>query len=105
MKRRLDAAALQSPRRHRRGAALELVDETRALLGRCSGFENFDTARVAGIPYREILRAAREFPADLVVIGTHDSLTPVEEARLFVELLRRTSREPVCYAEISYNFV
>ncbi len=36
-----------------------------------SGFENFDTALVAGIPYREILRAAREFPADLVVIGTH----------------------------------
>jgi acetyl esterase/lipase len=39
-------------------------------------------------------------PPFLVVHGTHDSLTPVEEARLFVELLRKTSQEPVCYAEI-----
>lgn len=36
-----------------------------------SGFENLDTALVSGVPYREILRAAREFPADLIVIGTH----------------------------------
>lgn len=36
-----------------------------------SGFENFDTMLVTGIPYREILRSAREFPADLIVIGTH----------------------------------
>lgn len=36
-----------------------------------SGFENLDTALVAGVPHREILRAAREFPADLIVIGTH----------------------------------
>jgi acetyl esterase/lipase len=39
-------------------------------------------------------------PPFFVVHGTHDSLTPVEEARLFVELLRKTSREPVCYAEV-----
>jgi acetyl esterase/lipase len=39
-------------------------------------------------------------PPFFVVHGTHDSLTPVEEARLFVEMLRKTSHEPVCYAEI-----
>lgn len=36
-----------------------------------SGFGNVDTTLVAGIPYRAILRVARELPADLVVIGTH----------------------------------
>lgn len=41
------------------------------LAGLFSGFENFDTMLVTGMPYREILRAAREFPADLIVIGTH----------------------------------
>jgi acetyl esterase/lipase len=39
-------------------------------------------------------------PPFFVVHGTHDSLTPVEEARLFVEQLAATSKEPVCYAEI-----
>jgi acetyl esterase/lipase len=39
-------------------------------------------------------------PPFLVLHGSHDSLTPVEEARLFVELLRRESRQPVCYAEL-----
>ena len=39
-------------------------------------------------------------PPFFVVHGTHDSLTPVEEARLFVEQLRKTSHEAVCYAEI-----
>jgi acetyl esterase/lipase len=39
-------------------------------------------------------------PPFFVVHGTHDSLTPVEEARLFTERLRAVSREPVCYAEI-----
>ncbi len=39
-------------------------------------------------------------PPFFVVHGTHDSLTAVEEARLFVELLGKASREPVCYAEM-----
>jgi acetyl esterase/lipase len=39
-------------------------------------------------------------PPFFVVHGTHDSLTPVEEARLFVEHLRKASHQPVCYAEI-----
>lgn len=36
-----------------------------------SGFENFDTMLASGIPYREIVKAAREKGADLIVIGTH----------------------------------
>ena len=36
-----------------------------------SGFENFDTMLAAGIPYREIIRTAREVSAGLIVIGTH----------------------------------
>jgi acetyl esterase/lipase len=39
-------------------------------------------------------------PPFFVIHGTHDSLTPVEEARHFVDLLRKTSRQPVCFAEI-----
>jgi acetyl esterase/lipase len=39
-------------------------------------------------------------PPFLVVHGTHDSLTPVAEARLFVELLRKTSRATVGYVEL-----
>jgi acetyl esterase/lipase len=39
-------------------------------------------------------------PPFLVVHGTHDSLTAVEEARLFVKLLRESSKQPVCYAEL-----
>jgi len=35
------------------------------------GFENFDTRFASGIPYREIIRTAREAKADLIVIGTH----------------------------------
>jgi acetyl esterase/lipase len=39
-------------------------------------------------------------PPFLVVHGTHDSLAPVEEARVFVELLRKTSRSAVGYVEL-----
>ncbi len=39
-------------------------------------------------------------PPFLVVHGTADSLTPVEDARRFVARLRETSREPVLYAEM-----
>lgn len=45
-------------------------------------------------------RSHADAPPFFVVHGTHDSLTPVEEARLFVEQLRKSSRQPVCYAEI-----
>ncbi|MBI5576169.1 MAG: universal stress protein [Deltaproteobacteria bacterium] len=36
-----------------------------------SGFANFDTMLAVGIPYREIIRKARECGAGLIVIGTH----------------------------------
>ena len=36
-----------------------------------SGFTNLDTILATGIPYREIIRKARECGAGLVVIGTH----------------------------------
>ena len=41
-------------------------------------------------------------PPFLVVHGTHDSLTPVEEARLFVQSLRAASKNVVAYAELPY---
>ncbi len=44
-----------------------------------SGFENFDTMLAAGIPWREILKIAREKKFDLIVIGTHGR-TGVEHA-------------------------
>jgi acetyl esterase/lipase len=39
-------------------------------------------------------------PPFLVIHGTHDSLAPVAEARLFVEMLRKTSRTTVAYLEL-----
>lgn len=39
-------------------------------------------------------------PPFLVIHGTHDSLAPVAEARVFVDLLRKTSRAPVAYLEL-----
>ncbi len=35
------------------------------------GFGNFDTILVSGIPWREIIRNARQAEAGLIVIGTH----------------------------------
>jgi acetyl esterase/lipase len=39
-------------------------------------------------------------PPFLVIHGTNDTLVPVGEARLFVELLRKASRAPVVYVEL-----
>ncbi len=39
-------------------------------------------------------------PPFLVIHGTHDTLVPVEQARLFVKLLREASRAPVAYLEL-----
>lgn len=36
-----------------------------------SGFADLDTILASGIPYREIIRKARECGAGLIVIGTH----------------------------------
>ncbi|MEP7737789.1 alpha/beta hydrolase [Nocardioides sp. 31GB23] len=47
-----------------------------------------------------ILQISDEAPDMFVLHGRHDSLAPVEQARLFVERLRRTSRRSVVYAEL-----
>ena len=39
-------------------------------------------------------------PPFLVIHGSHDSLAPVTEARVFVDLLRKTSRNAVGYVEL-----
>ena len=41
-------------------------------------------------------------PPFFAVHGSHDSLVPVATARLFVELLRKVSQQPVAYAEIPF---
>ena len=42
----------------------------------------------------------RDAPPFLVIHGDRDVLSPVEDARMFVERLRAVSREPVYYAEL-----
>ena len=39
-------------------------------------------------------------PPFFVIHGSQDSLASVEEARHFAQALQRTSKQPVCYAEI-----
>jgi acetyl esterase/lipase len=39
-------------------------------------------------------------PPFFIIHGSYDSLAPVEEARHFADLMRRTSDAPVVYAEI-----
>ncbi len=41
-------------------------------------------------------------PPFLVIHGSHDSLAPIEEARLFVERLRAVSQNPVAFAELPF---
>jgi universal stress protein A len=59
-----------------------------------SGFENFDTMLAAGIPYREIIRKARECGAGLIVIGTHGR-TGVEHV-LFGSTAEKVVRSAPC---------
>ncbi len=47
-----------------------------------------------------IHRIHADAPPFLVIHGTHDSLAPVAEARIFVEMLRKTSRQAVAYVEL-----
>jgi len=44
----------------------------------------------------------QDAPPFFVIHGTHDSLTPIEEARLFVEHLRAVSKQPVAFAELPF---
>jgi acetyl esterase/lipase len=47
-----------------------------------------------------LLRVREDAPPFFVIHGAMDTLALVDEARAFVERLRRTSREPVAYAEL-----
>jgi dipeptidyl aminopeptidase/acylaminoacyl peptidase len=47
-----------------------------------------------------VFRVHAEAPPFFVVHGTHDTLAPVAEARVFVDALRKASRATVCYAEL-----
>ena len=51
----------------------------------------------AGSP---ILRITEDAPDFFVMHGAHDTLVSVEQARQFVDKLRRTSRRSVVYAEL-----
>jgi acetyl esterase/lipase len=54
-------------------------------------------------PYRAaspLYQAGPDAPPMFVLHGTNDSLVPVEQARLFVDRLRETSKETVAYAEL-----
>ena len=45
-------------------------------------------------------RISADAPPFLISHGTNDSLIPVEEGRLFAQMLREVSRSPVVYAEL-----
>ena len=47
-----------------------------------------------------MLRITEEAPDFFVLHGAHDTLVPVEQARLFVERLRQVSGATVVYAEL-----
>lgn len=47
-----------------------------------------------------ILQITPEAPDFFVLHGTHDTLAPVDQARLFVQRLRQVSRSSVVYAEL-----
>jgi acetyl esterase/lipase len=48
-----------------------------------------------------LCRISADAPPFLVVHGRNDTLVPVGEARVFVERLRETAKNPVAYAEIA----
>lgn len=74
--------------------------DMRAFLGRMVLKRRFPEAREAFDRASPMSRVSDRAPPFLVIHGTHDTLVPVEEARLFVELLREASHEPVAYAEL-----
>lgn len=67
--------------------------------------DNDQHARVQAAPLAQIRRT--DTPPFFVVHGDHDTVTSVEDARQFVQALRRVSRNPVVYAELpgaQHNF-
>ena len=80
-----------------------------------AGFEHADTSVTAAIclhgyygypdtkersPWSPMAQDGAGAPPFFVAHGDHDSLLPVQAARLFADRLRRTSSNPVVYAEL-----
>jgi acetyl esterase/lipase len=82
----------RGPRRHKAGMLrhLEMLVVRQKLKDGRPVFEK-------GSP---LLRVREDAPPFFVIHGAMDTLALVDEARAFVERLRRTSREPVVYAEL-----
>ena len=74
--------------------------DLRAFLGRLVFKTTYAAAPAVFEQASPMSRITAEAPPFLVIHGTHDTLAPVGEARLFVELLRKISRAPVAYAEL-----
>jgi nucleotide-binding universal stress UspA family protein len=72
-------------------AAQRMMDEFRAGI---QGYDNHEGAVISGVPYAEILTAAEEHEADLIVMGTH-GLTGVEHL-LFGSTAERVLRHAKC---------
>ena len=72
-------------------AARRMMDEFRAGI---AGYDNHEGEVVSGVPYAEILKAADEHDADLIVMGTH-GLTGVEHL-LFGSTAERVLRHAKC---------
>jgi acetyl esterase/lipase len=79
------------------------------------GFEHADTSVTAAIclhgyygdpaaqeqsPFVPLAYDGTDAPPFFIAHGDHDSLIPVEAARLFADRLRSTSANPVVYAEL-----
>ncbi|MDI1446117.1 alpha/beta hydrolase fold domain-containing protein [Polyangium sp. 6x1] len=62
--------------------------------------KGLDEERAAFDAASPMSQVRSDAPPFFVVHGERDSLVPVQEARLFVELLRKGSRAPVLYAEL-----
>jgi acetyl esterase/lipase len=62
--------------------------------------KRFDADRAAFDRASPMSRVNEDAPPFLIIHGSHDTLVPVEQGRLFAEMLRAVSRSPVAYAEI-----
>jgi acetyl esterase/lipase len=77
-------------------------DDTIGLLERLVFKRRLSDAREVFDQASPMSRITDRAPPFLVIHGVNDTLVPVAEARLFVELLRRSSRAPVVYAELPH---
>jgi acetyl esterase/lipase len=75
-------------------------DGMQQFLARLVFKKTFEEDREAWVKASPIHRVHPDAPPFYVVHGTHDTLAPVEEARRFVDALRKISKSPVAYAEL-----